>query len=124
MASGTSLSSNTVQVTTATPPTCTLSASPDSISSGGSSTLTWASANATSASMDNSVGTLTPVAGGTVAVSPTNTTTYTATFTGAGGSVTCTAEVTIPGTTAIGPLELLALSLLGLAGLAVRHRWA
>ena len=122
--SGTSLNSNTIAVTTLAVPACTLTASPDSISSGGSSTLTWTSANATSASMDNSVGSLTPVAGGTVSVSPTNTTTYIATFTGPGGSTTCTALVTIPGTTAIGPLELLGLSLLAFAGLGLRMRRA
>ncbi len=119
-----SLSSNTISVATFGGLTCTLNADPDSISSGDSSTLTWASANATSGSMDNGVGSLTPVGGGTVSVSPTSTTTYTATFTGPGGSTTCSAIVTIPGTTAIGPLELLALSLLAFAGLGLRLRRA
>ncbi len=104
------------------PPSCTLTADPTDISSGGSSTLTWASTGATSGSIDNSVGTLTPVAGGSIAVSPTADTTYTATFSGAGGNGTCQASVGVTTTTAIGPVELLALSLLALGGLGLRTR--
>ncbi len=106
-------------------PTCTLTADPTDIGSGSSSTLTWASTGATSGSIDNSVGTLTPVAGGSTPVSPTADTTYTATFTGAGGNGTCQASVRVTDsstTTAIGPLELLALSLLAFGGLGLRMR--
>jgi prepilin-type N-terminal cleavage/methylation domain-containing protein len=86
----------------ATPtPTCTLVAAPSSISSGDSSTLTWTAQNATGISINNGVGSKTPVAGGSTSVSPTVTTTYTATVTGAGGSSTCQAFVTVanPGPT-------------------------
>ena len=75
--------------------TASLTASPTSIASGGSSTLTWATTNATSASIDNGVGAVSPVAGGSVAVSPTSTTTYTLTATGPGGVATSQATVTV-----------------------------
>ncbi len=76
-------------------PTCTLSASPASIQTGDSSTLSWTTANANTFSIDHSVGSVTPVASGRKAVSPTVTTTYTGTATGAGGSVTCSTTVTV-----------------------------
>ncbi|MBK8198176.1 MAG: RHS repeat protein [Acidobacteria bacterium] len=64
-------------------PTCTLSASPSTILVGQSTTLTWTSANASSASINNGVGSVTPVVGGSVVVTPSVTTTYTLTVTGA-----------------------------------------
>ncbi|MDP3057523.1 MAG: VCBS repeat-containing protein [bacterium] len=70
------------------PPTCTLSASPASIVSGDSSVLTWTTANATSATIDNSIGSVTPVNTGGINVSPAATTTYIMTATGSGTS-TC-----------------------------------
>lgn len=81
-----------------TTPTGTFSASPTSISDGSSTTLSWTSENATSASIDNSVGSVTPVSGGSVKVSPTTTTTYTLTLTGSGGSATYQAAVTVTST--------------------------
>jgi YD repeat-containing protein len=72
-----------------------LSASPVAISSGGSSTLTWSSNNATSASIDNGIGAVTPASGGTVLVSPTTTTTYTLTLNGSGGPITRQVTVTV-----------------------------
>jgi len=81
-----------------TTPTGTFSASPTSIADGSSTTLSWTSANATSASIDNGVGSVTPVSGGSVKVSPTTTTTYTLTLTGSGGSVTYQAAVTVTST--------------------------
>jgi Tol biopolymer transport system component len=89
---GGSTQSPPVQKTT---PTGTFSASPTSISDGSSTTLSWTSENATSASIDNSVGSVTPVSGGSAKVSPTTTTTYTLTLTGSGGSVTYQAAVTV-----------------------------
>ncbi len=76
-------------------PTCTLSASPNSIQTGGSSTLTYTTTHATSFTINHSVGTLTPVAGGSTHVSPTQTTTYAGTANGAGGKVTCETKVTV-----------------------------
>ncbi|MEK7530840.1 MAG: isopeptide-forming domain-containing fimbrial protein, partial [Patescibacteria group bacterium] len=71
-------------------PSCVLSASPTTITTfGGSSTLSWTTDNASSISIDNGIGSVTPVAGGSKVVSPTDTTTYKATVTGPGGTATC-----------------------------------
>jgi hypothetical protein len=75
-------------------PTCSLGASPSSINSGQGATLSWSSQNATSGSISG-VGTISPVASGSVSVSPTQTTTYTGTFSGSGGSTTCQTTVTV-----------------------------
>ena len=89
----------TVTVTATPPPPaapiCTLTASPTSIQTGSSSTLSWTTANATSFSINNSIGAVTPVAAGSTSVTPSVTTTYTGTATGAGGTVTCAAAVTV-----------------------------
>jgi streptogramin lyase len=79
----------------ALPPMCTLVASPTSVASGSHSTLTWTTTYVTSISIDNGVGAVSPVSSGSIAVSPASATTYTATVTGPGGSVTCTAAVNI-----------------------------
>src|SRR5215468_2930795 len=73
-------------------PTASLSASPESIDKGQSSTLTWQTANATDVSIDN-VGAVEP--NGTKQISPTESTTYTLTAKGAGGTQTATARVTV-----------------------------
>lgn len=88
---------NRTSVVSAPPaaPSGTFSASPSTIILGQSTTLSWTSANATSASIDNGVGSVTPVAGGSVVRSPTTTTTYTLTLTGPGGSTPKTASVTV-----------------------------
>lgn len=83
------------QTAPAIAPTGTFSATPGSIAPGASVTLTWSSANATSASIDNGVGAVTPVAGGAVNVSPGATTTYTLTLSGPGGVTTRQATVTV-----------------------------
>ena len=88
-------------VTTAAP-TCMLSVTSSSLSSGQSTTLSWASTNATSGSI-SSVGAVTPLASGSVMVSPTQTTTYTGTFSGSGGTVTCSASVTVTATPSAPP---------------------
>ncbi|MCC6786954.1 MAG: RHS repeat protein [Hyphomonadaceae bacterium] len=77
--------STVLQTTIAVRPGGTFSASPSGIPPGNSATLSWTSAGATAASIDNGVGAVTPVAGGSVAVSPTVTTTYTLTLDGTGG---------------------------------------
>lgn len=94
---GTVTCSRTITVTSTppppTPPVCSLSITPTSITSGGSSTLSWSSTNATSGTIDNSVGSVTPVSSGSRTVSPTTSTTYTGVFTGPGGTATCSASV-------------------------------
>ncbi|CAM2963953.1 YD repeat-containing protein [Brevundimonas diminuta] len=76
-------------------PTSSLSASPASIVEGTSTTLNWTSTNATAATINNGVGGVTPVPGGSVSVSPLVTTTYTLTVTGAGGQHTSQTTVTV-----------------------------
>ena len=56
-------------------------------------TLYWSTTRATSAEIDNGVGSVTPVAAGSTTVYPESTTTYTLTATGPGGSATSSAEV-------------------------------
>lgn len=78
----------------ATPPTASLTASPTSITAGQSATLTWTTSNATSASIDNGIGTV-QVPNGSMSVTPSQTTTYTLTATGTGGNATAQATVTV-----------------------------
>ena len=73
-------------------PTATLTASPDMIDKGQSSTLTWQTSNATDISIDG-IGAVQP--NGTQQVSPAESTTYTLTAKGAGGTQTATARVTV-----------------------------
>ncbi len=84
-------------------PTVSMSALPTTISAGGSSTLTWTSTGATSASINNGIGSV-PV-NGSIAVTPTITTTYTITARNSSGSRTASAKVTViaaPPTVAFG----------------------
>jgi hypothetical protein len=93
-ASNVSGPSNTVSVATQAPPapTLTFSASPTSITIGQSSTLTWSSTNATSCTGNG----FTPGnTSGTQLVSPTVSTTYSVTCSGAGGALTMSATVTV-----------------------------
>lgn len=77
-------------------PVATLTANPTTVVSGSSSLLTYScSNNATAASIDNGVGSVTPVAAGSRSVAPGATTTYTLTCTNAGGSSTATATVAV-----------------------------
>jgi len=80
-------------------PTVSFSASPATITSGQSSTLSWSTTNASSVSIDNGIGT--EPANGSLVVSPTATTTYTITATGAGGTKTATATVTVNSSTSL-----------------------
>ncbi len=76
-------------------PTITsFTASPTSIASGSSSSLSWATTGATSIAITPGTFTSTSASGSTT-VSPTATTTYTLTATNAVGSVTATAKVTV-----------------------------
>ncbi|HJT70369.1 MAG TPA: hypothetical protein VJ731_09240, partial [Terriglobales bacterium] len=74
-------------------PTASLTASPDTVDKGQSTTLTWQTSNATDVSIDNGVGSV--QASGSQQVSPTDSTTYTLTAKGEGGSQTATARVTV-----------------------------
>ena len=81
-----------------TQPTITFTANPTTIPQGGSSVLTWTTANATSVSIDNGVGAVTT--SGSVNVSPVATASYTVTATGPGGVANKVVTVTV-GTAAI-----------------------
>jgi hypothetical protein len=68
-------------------------ATPNSISTGQSATLTWIVQGATSVSINNGIGNV--AASGSTTVSPTTTTTYTLTAVGPSGNVTANAVVTV-----------------------------
>src|SRR5262250_879882 len=74
-------------------PTVALSASPASAQAGQPVTLTWSSTNATSITLEPSVGRV--AAQGSTTVKPSQSTTYTVTATGPGGSAHASAQVTI-----------------------------
>lgn len=86
----------TVTPTQTPTPACTLSASKTSIQPGESVNISWTSANVTSGTVTPQVGNTSPVASGhTDGVFPSDDTTYTGTFTGPNGSVTCTVFVDV-----------------------------
>lgn len=96
-ASGTVTAKATVTVTASTAPTVVITANPTSIIAGASSILTVTATNSTLVTIsgtDASSYTLTST-GGIQAVSPAETTTYTAIASGPGGKVTATATVTV-----------------------------
>ncbi len=68
-------------------------ANPSSISAGDASTLSWATINASSVSIDNRIGTQAP--SGSVNVLPAQTTTYTLTANGPGGTASASVTVTV-----------------------------
>jgi hypothetical protein len=74
-------------------PSVALSASPASAQAGQPVTLTWSSTNATSITLEPSVGHI--AAQGSATVRPSQSTTYTVTATGPGGSAHASAQVTI-----------------------------
>jgi archaellum component FlaC len=89
--------SASTSVTTSSPNAATITqfaANPASIQSGQSTTLTWSVSNATAASISPTVGAVDPRTG-SVSVSPTQTTTYTLTATGATGNTTAQVSVTV-----------------------------
>ncbi|HTJ85866.1 MAG TPA: peptidoglycan-associated lipoprotein Pal [Terriglobales bacterium] len=73
-------------------PTASLSASPETIDKGQSTTLTWQTSNATDVGIDG-IGAVQP--SGTQQVTPAESTTYTLTAKGAGGTQSATARVTV-----------------------------
>jgi hypothetical protein len=93
-------SSATVTVSATAPPpvaqpTASLAANPTSIQSGGSTTLTWTTTDATSVTMNG----VSVALNGSKSYSPTVTTTYTLVASNSAGSATATATVTVNATT-------------------------
>lgn len=82
------------------------SATPEAVSRGESTTLTWSIGSALTASIDPDVGTVNPV-GGSVNVSPSRTTTYTLTATNLCGTAQATIKVKVRLTMAFPWLDLL-----------------
>ncbi|MBO0911148.1 MAG: peptidoglycan-associated lipoprotein Pal [Acidobacteria bacterium] len=74
-------------------PTASLTASPDTVDKGQATTLTWQTANATDVTIDNGVGTVQQ--NGSQKVTPGDSTTYTLTAKGEGGTQTATTRVTV-----------------------------
>lgn len=83
----------TVEVSDAPPTVVSFNAQPASVTSGGSTTLTWTTQNATTVSIDNGVGS--QPANGSTMVSPSQSTTYTLTAMGPGGQATAQVSVTV-----------------------------
>ena len=77
----------------AAPTIATFAAEPSSIERGQSSTLSWSTSNASTLSIDNSIGTV--QASGSRRVFPGSSTTYTLTATGPGGTQTARATVNV-----------------------------
>jgi phospholipase C len=75
------------------PTVTSFTANPSTIPAGQSTSLTWASTNANSATLDNGVGQVSPNGGTTV--SPTQTTVYTLTVSGPGGRVSSQVTVAV-----------------------------
>src|ERR1700693_289886 len=83
----------TAPAPTAAQPTVTLNASPTSIKSGDTVTLSWTSTDASDLDIEPGVGKVT--AQGSTPVNPTESTTYRITATGPGGTATSDARVTV-----------------------------
>ena len=93
-AGGTSGPASATVTVNSSAPAVTLTANPTTIASGGKSTLTWSSSNATSCAASGGW-TGTEATSGTLAVSPTATTVYTLLCGGAGGTTQASATVTV-----------------------------
>jgi len=93
--------SGSVTVTVIPAPYVSISADPESIQIGGSSTLSWSFSNADRAFIDNGIGTV--PAEGSIAVSPEHTTSYTITVTGDLGSANARTTVKVTGNPAPPP---------------------
>jgi peptidoglycan-associated lipoprotein len=75
------------------PPVCKLTAEPAAVEQGKSVTLSWTTQNATDVAIDQGIGK--QLTQGSISASPQSSTTYILTASGAGGSATCTARVTV-----------------------------
>jgi RHS repeat-associated protein len=89
---GTAMASVTV-VVTYPPPTVSISADPGTIMVGESSMLTWSSTSADTCVIEPGIGPVDP--NGSISVSPTETTTYSITATGLGGTASAQVLVTV-----------------------------
>ncbi len=85
----------TVTVNANPVPSCAFVTNPDTINQGQSTLLVWGCQNATSCSIDNGVGSVPTNSGANYSVSPAQTTTYTLSCTGPGGSSSFPAGVTV-----------------------------
>jgi hypothetical protein len=92
-AGGTATAARTITVSAPNAPQISFAAAPAIIGDGDAATLSWTISNATSASIDNAIGSI-PLTG-SITVRPHTTTTYTLTASGAGGTRTALATVTI-----------------------------
>ena len=90
---GSSTAKLTITVTGSTLTISSFTASPSSITSGGSSTLSWSVSGATSVSLNQGIGDVTSLT--SKSVSPSTTTTYTLTAANSSGSVSTGATVTV-----------------------------
>ena len=90
---GTNTASATVTVNAAAPVISSFTATPSTITAGGSSTLAWSVTGATALSINQSIGAVTGTS--SRVVTPSVTTTYTLTATGPGGTNTASATVTV-----------------------------
>lgn len=80
-------------VTPASPTVSSFAANPASITEGNNSTLSWTVTDATTVSINQGIGTVEP--SGSIAVSPTVTTTYILTATNSAGSTTANVTITV-----------------------------
>jgi hypothetical protein len=74
-------------------PYCDMSGAPSTIKKGQSATISWSTTNVTSASIDQGVGNV--AVDGSRSVSPSQTTTYTGSFTGYGKTVICKTTIKV-----------------------------
>ena len=82
-------------------PVCSLAADPTTVGKGQDVTLSWTSQNATDIDLQPGVGKV--HAQGSIRVKPDDSTTYTMTVTGPGGSMTCTLRVSVVVPTGLPP---------------------
>ena len=101
-AGGTATASVTVNVTYPVP-TVSISANPNVIQVGETAALSWASTDADSCVIDQGIGSVDPT--GSLALSPNETTTYSITATGPGGTVTGSVTVTVVNPPSISVIE-------------------
>lgn len=100
-AAGTEKTYETPSTPPSPPPTISLTVSPSAIERGQAAKLSWSSANASSVTIDNGVGTV--EASGSRTLSPAVSTTYSARAKGPGGTAVAEARVTVTAPAAVIP---------------------
>ena len=100
---GGSASQSATVTTSATPPSVSISASPSSVASGGSSTLTWSSTNATACTASGAWSGSMATSGSQATGAMTATKTYALSCTGAGGTATQSATVAVNAVSPVPP---------------------